>query len=435
LAIWFNSLHYAAMQHDKSPYTPDAKAPIVLGPREMIAMMASMMALNALAIDAMLPAFPAIREALNIPNANDAQFLISIYVLATGMGSLVYGPLADRFGRRPILLTCLIFYILFALGCALAPSFEFLLAMRFAQGLAAAALGVLVISVIRDIFEGDAMARLMSMIFIVFMAVPVVAPALGQLILYVAEWRYIFVLMGLMGCVVFVWVYIRLPETLRAENVLMLDLATITHSWKIVVFNRIGFGYIVASGFTIGALFGFLNSSQQIFDEVFDSADIFPYAFAAVAGTMAISNFFNSQIVERIGARRVSHCALLMFIVLSVCQILAGRMHDEPLILFLVLIALNMSMVGFTGANFGSIAMQPFGEVAGAASSFQAFVRTVLGAVIGGIVGQFFDGTTLPMSQGFLICGLISLVAVLFAEKGKLFQRPRTAPKSLSSPR
>ena len=422
------------MQQIETPEIRADRRPIALGPREMIAMMASMMALNALAIDAMLPAFPAIRDALNIPNANDTQFLISSYFLAVGIGSLVYGPLADRFGRRPVLLSCLSFYLIFALGCAFSPSFEFLLAMRFAQGLAAAALGVLVVSVIRDLFDGDAMARLMSMIFIVFMAVPVLAPTIGQLILYVAEWRFIFIFMAVMAAIVFGWAYLRLPETLHPENVRLLDLVTITQSWKMVIFNRIGLGYIVASGVVMGALFGFLNSSQQIFDKVFNAADIFPYAFAAVAGAMAISNFFNSRIVERIGARRVSHSALVMFIILSLGQILAGQIPDEPMLIFLVLIALNMSMVGFTGANFGSIAMQPFGEVAGAASSFQAFVRTILGAVIGAVVGQFFNGTTLPMSQGFLVCGVIALIAVLFAEKGKLFQRPGTT-KSTSSPR
>lgn len=415
------------MQHERA--LPDRPASFPVSAREFIAMMASLMALNALAIDTMLPALPDIGAALGVDNANDRQFVISSYLIGVGIGSLFFGPLSDRFGRKPVLRGSLTFYAVFALVCAAAPSFDLLLAMRFSQGLAAGGLGVLVVSIIRDRFAGDGMARLMSLIFLIFLSVPVIAPTVGQLILYVSGWRTIFYLFAAMAGAVALWVTVRLPETLDPQNVIPIRPREIVTTWRQVIFNRTGLFYIVAAGTVMGALFGFLNSAQQVFADTFGAADIFPYAFAAVAGSMAVTNWSNSRIVERFGARRVSHCALFAFIALSLAQIGAALVPGEPMLLFLLLVALNMSMVGFLGSNFGSIAMEPFGRMAGAASSFQGFVRTVLAALIGAGIGQQFDGTTLPMAVGFLSCGLTALVLILTAEKGKLFRRPGTCPK------
>lgn len=430
-----DSAHYGAMHKnmtndvaERQTATPEGQFP--LGTRELVAMMASMMALNALAIDAILPAFPALGEAFGIADPNRRQYVISSYLMGMGIGSLFYGPIGDRVGRKPVLILSTVLYVIFGLACAMAQDFETFLVLRFAQGFAAAAMGVLVVSVIRDIFSGDRMASFMSIIFIVFMAVPVIAPTVGQMILYFAEWRFIFILLAVMGTAVGIWVWLRLPETLKPENVIPIRLDTIGKTWFKVVFNRTGFGHVAAGGLLMGAMFGFLNSSQQIFSEVFGAQDIFPYAFAAVAGSMAVSNWFNSRIVERFGARRVSQSALFAFLVLSAMQIGAALLPGEPMALFLVIVALNMAMVGFIGANFGSIAMEPFGAMAGAASSFQMAFRTVLGAGIGALVGQAFDGTTLPMAIGFLSCGVAALVIIYWAESGKLFQRPRTCPKS-----
>ena len=409
---------------------PSETGTFPMGTRELVAMMAALMALNALAIDSILPAFPALGAAFDVASANDRQFVISSYLMGMGIGSLFYGPIGDQVGRKPVLLGSLVFYVIFGGACAFAPDFQTLLLLRFAQGFAAAAMGVLVVSVIRDIFSGDRMASFMSIIFIVFMAVPVLAPTVGQLILYFAQWQFIFILLSVMGSAVAIWVWLRLPETLRPENVIPIRLDTIGSTWFQVIFNRQGFGYVAGAGLLVGAMFGFLNSSQQVFADVFDAEAIFPYAFAAVAGAMAVSNFFNSRIVERFGARRVSHSALMAFLVLSLLQIAAANVPGEPMALFLVIVALNMAMVGFIGANFSSIAMEPFGAMAGAASSFQMAFRTVLGVGIGAIVGQAFDGTTLPMAVGFFSCGVAALVVILWAEKGRLFRRPGTCPKS-----
>lgn len=395
--------------------------------REFVALMASTMALNALAIDAMLPAFPAIRETLHVANPNSLQYMISSYMLANAVGSLFAGPLADRFGRRPMLLLSIAFAAIGGVACGIAPTYEILLAMRAVHGFFAAGLGVLAVSVIRDRFAGDQMARLMSLIIIIFMLVPVLAPSIGQLVLEVASWRKIFHVQAVCAVAVFVWTWYRLPETLPPDGRQTLAPMSILRNWAFCITNRQGLGYMLAAGVMMGGMFGFLNSSQQIFYNVFDAADIFPLAFASVAGAMALANFSNSRIVERFGARRVSHTALIAFMLLSLCQLAASQLHPEPMLLFLALVALNMGMVGFTGSNFGSIAMEPFGHIAGAAASFQSFARMALATLIGAMTGQRFDGTTQPLAEGFMVTGLIGFAFILWAERGKLFTRPRRA--------
>ncbi len=359
--------------------------------REFVAMMASVMALNSLAIDTMLPAFPAIGRDLHVADPNALQFIITSYLLANAVGSLVAGPLADRFGRRPIMLLSIFFAAAGGVASALAPSFEMLLVVRAVHGFFAAGLGVLAMSIIRDRFEGDHMARLMSLILITFLIVPVIAPTLGQIVISVASWREIFHVLAAGATLVFLWVLLRLPETLHHEHRQPIAVGTILDNWKTVVTDRLGMGYMIGAGVVMGGLFGFLNSAQQIFSDVFHAANIFPYAFACVAGSMAVANFSNSRIVERFGARRVSHSALIAFIVLSLVQLAASTIHPEPMPVFLVLVALNMGMVGFTGSNFGSIAMEPFGRIAGAASSFQSFARMALASLIGALTGQRFQ--------------------------------------------
>jgi DHA1 family bicyclomycin/chloramphenicol resistance-like MFS transporter len=401
--------------------------PFSMNDREFVALMASTMALNALAIDAMLPAFPAIRESLHVADPNRLQYMISTYMLANAVGSLVAGPLADRFGRRPMLLISIAFSAIGGIATGIAPTYEILLIMRTLHGFFAAGLGVLAVSVIRDRYAGDAMARVMSIIIIIFMLVPVLAPSIGQLVLEVASWRKIFHVQAVAAAAVFVWTWYRLPETLPVAYRQPIALPVIARNWVSCVQDRQGLGYMMAAGVMMGGMFGFLNSSQQIFFDVFDAADIFPIAFACVAGSMALANFSNSRIVERFGARRVSHAALFGFIVMSVLQFGASQLHPEPLLLFMVLIAINMGMVGFTGSNFGSIAMEPFGHIAGSAASFQSFARMALATLIGAMTGQRFNGTTAPLAEGFLVTGLIALAFILWAERGKLFTRPRRA--------
>ena len=389
-------------------------------------MMAAIIALNALAIDAMLPAFPRMVNGLGISDPNDVQYVIGIYLLANGIGSLFHGPLSDRFGRRPILIGAIVGYILSAFACRFATSFDMLMVTRIAQGLCGAALSVLVTSIIRDQFEGDAMAKRMSTIFLIFMAVPIIAPLIGSAILVFAGWRSIFDMMAFLAIAMLIWVGLRLPETLHPDAATPIQFGALTRAWRMVVTHRTANSYLIAGGIAHGALFGYLNSSQQIFDKGFGVPEFFPFGFAIVAIGIACANFTNARIVERFGARRLSQSALVGFILLGLLQLLAAWLAPQSLPLFLILITLNMAMIGFVGSNFSSIAMQPFGAVAGSASSFQSFVRTIMSALIGAWIGQQFTGSVVPMASGFLLCGLAALALVAFGERGQLFTRPGT---------
>jgi DHA1 family bicyclomycin/chloramphenicol resistance-like MFS transporter len=406
-----------------------------IGERELVVMMASLMALNALAIDAMLPAFPRMVKGLALADPNQIQYVISVFLAGTGIGALFHGPLSDRFGRKPVMFLAVIGAAIFSFACSFSSSFEMLLVMRFCHGLSAAAMGVLVASIIRDRFSGDAMAKRMSTIFLIFMIVPIIAPTLGQFILLFAGWRTIFDVMAIMAIIAATWVWRRLPETLAPENVIPIEPHALAKAWRTVVLNRTSTGYMLGAGIVQGALFGYLNSSQQAFDKVFGAADFFTIGFAIVAIGIAVSNFTNARIVERFGARRVSQAALILFIFLGMMQLASAWFAPASLPLFLLFLTANMAMVGFIGSNFSSIAMTPFGAMAGAASSLQTFTRTVLAASIGAVIGQQFDGSVVPIAAGFVACGFVSLTLVLWCEKGKLFTRPGTTIKIPHSPR
>jgi len=399
------------------------------GDREMVFMMAMVMALNALAIDSMLPALPAIGEGLGVVTPNDRQYVISTYLFGIGAGSLVYGPLSDRFGRKGVLVPALFAYVAFSIGCGLATSFPMLLALRFGHGLVSAALGVIVVAVIRDLFSGDAMAKRLSMIFLVFMIVPAIAPTMGAGITLFASWRAIFIVLAVMGVVMILWLR-RLPETLHPEDVRPLDLRTMMAGWATVTRHRRAAGYMIASGMMQGALYGYLNSSEQIIADIFDARSWFPLVFACVALGIATANFSNAAIVERFGARRVSQSATFAFMATSIVQIGVALSGAETLWMFTVLMMVNVGLIGFIGSNFGSIAMEDFGHMAGVASSYQSFAKTLLAAAVGALIGQQYDGTTLPLAYAFLISGAVGLALVFWAERGKLFTRPGTAPKT-----
>lgn len=395
-----------------------------LGFKEFVALIAALMAMNALSIDPMLPALPAIGETLGIPHANDRQWIITTYFIGLGLGSLIYGPLSDRYGRKPVMGVCLSLFLVSTAFCALSQTFTMMLAGRFACGFFAASSRVVAISIVRDRFQGDQMARIMSLIFIVFMIVPVLAPSFGQAVLLIAPWRWIFGALLIVGLIVVVWMMIRMPETLAPENSVKIRIVDLKATLKTVVTNRSAIGYMMASGVVLGGLVAFITSVQQIFFDVFDEEAIFPIAFAGIAGCMAIGSFINSHLVERIGARRLSQGSLIAMILLSALHALYAWSGLETIWSFVAFQSGTMLCFALTGSNFSAISMEPFSRGAGMASSFQACLTTILSALLGAFIGSQFNGTTLPLALGFFGYGSVALVIVIWAERGRLFTRP-----------
>ena len=385
--------------------------------------MAALMAMTALAIDAMLPALPAIGLDLGVRAANDWQWVIAAFMFGFGVGQLVHGPLADRYGRRPVLLISLGLGVAFNLLAALSPTYPLLIAARIAAGLATASSRVLTVSIVRDRVSGDQMARTMSLISIVFMVVPIAAPNLGQLILLVAPWRWIFGMLAAAGLAMLLWAGVRLPETLDPANRLPLRFGRIAESFRFVLTHRLSVGYTAASTLLQGGLMGFLLSIQQILDVEFRAAHLFGLVFAAIAGPMALASLFNSRMVVRLGTRAVSHRAIIAYVLIAAGHLGIAFTGHETLLSFVVLQAAMMCCFSLAGANFGAIAMEEMGNLAGTASSVQAFLQTVIGTLIGAVIGQAFDGSTVPLYTGFTLCGLGALLAVTYAERGRLFKR------------
>jgi DHA1 family bicyclomycin/chloramphenicol resistance-like MFS transporter len=395
-----------------------------MGKGEFIALAAFLMAVNSLAIDIMLPALQQIGASLGVESENHRQFVVSTYLLGFGAAQLLYGPLSDRFGRRIPLLIGLVIYICSALGIALVPSFAGLLALRFVQGIGSAATRVITISIVRDVYGGRQMAEVMSLIMMVFMIVPVIAPGSGQIIMFFGSWHLIFVFIAAMAALIAIWAYIRLPETLHAANVRPFTARAVIGGFKLVLTNRIALCYTIATTFIFGSLFGFINSAQQIYVGIYDLGVYFPFAFAGVAIFMSLSSFLNSRLVGKFGMRRLSHGALLGFITINTIWLVALLVGPQPMPFpfFIGFFGLAMFQFGWIGSNFNSLAMEPLGHVAGTASSVLGFMSTVGGALIGAGIGQAFNGTALPMVAGYFTVSIIGLLFVLIAEKGRLFQ-------------
>lgn len=377
--------------------------------------MAALMASNALAIDVMLPALPAIGDAFRVAEANDRQLVITAYLLGFGAAQLFYGPLADRFGRKKLLIGSMLAYALFATLAGLAASFSLMLAARFAQGMAAAGTRVLVVAVVRDRYEGAAMAQIMSLVMIVFMIVPVLAPSIGQLILAFAGWRQLFILIAAYGLLLALWGGLRIPETLHEADRMTLSVGAIGRAIRTTLTARASIGNTIASTLAFGGLFAFIGSVQQIVGDVFGRPGLIGIAFACIAGPMALSSWANSRLVMRFGARRLLLLALLALTGTALLHLIVALSWGETIWTFVLLQALSMACFGLVGANAGSLAMAPVGHIAGTASSVQGTVTTIGGALIGMVVGRAFDGTTLPLVGGFVICGALATATALWA--------------------
>ena len=393
-----------------------------MGFPEFVVIIASIMALNPLAMDMMLPALPNIGSAFHLEVANRPQMVLSTFLLGFGVGQFVMGPLSDRFGRRPVLLGGMAVYCIASLLAIAAPSFETLLLARALQGLGTSATRVIAVSIVRDCYAGRKMASVMSLAMMVFIAVPVIAPSFGQAVMLLAQWRGIFIMLMLYGVAALIWSALRMPETLPLSERKSIAIRDVLGAFRQTVTNRQTLGYALAAGGVMGSLFAFVFSSQQIFTEIYHLGHYFPLAFAAIAVGVAIAGFLNAKIVGRVGMRVMSHTALVIFVAVAGTMFAATRLHMLPLPLFMVLAALMMFAFGLMMANFTALAMEPQGHIAGTASSLYGSITTLLGIGIGATIGQDYDGTLVPFTTGFFLCTLAALGVVLVVERGRLFR-------------
>ena len=394
---------------------------------EFVVIVASIIALNPLAMDMMLPALPNIGASFKISDGNYLQSVLSTFLLGFGIGQFVIGPLSDRFGRRPVLLGGMVLYGLASLLALFAPSFEMLLLARVLQGLGTSATRVIATSIVRDCYAGRRMASVMSLVMMIFVAVPILAPSFGQAILLMAQWRGIFIVLMGYGVLALVWCALRLPETLPVNQRKPLTVRQVIDSFRQTLTNRQTLGYALAAGGVQGVLFAYVYCSEQVFPGIYRLGHYFPLAFAAIAIGIALAGFLNARFVGRLGMRLISHSALMVFAAVAIVMLVTAWTDTLPLALYMVLSATALFAFGMMFSNFTALALEPQGHIAGTASSLFGSITTLIGIAIGVTLGQLYDGTLLPFAIGSLICTLAVLAVVLVTERGRMFTPHRRA--------
>ncbi|MCA2002726.1 MAG: multidrug effflux MFS transporter [Chloroflexi bacterium] len=375
-----------------------------------------MMALTALSIDAMLPALPAISRDLGAANPNDRQLVISLIFLGQAVGQLFFGPLSDKTGRKPAIYAGYALFILGSLFSALAGNFSFMLVGRALQGIGISAPRAVSMALVRDKLEGRRMARVMSFASTLFILVPMIAPSIGQGILSIAGWRGIFGAFVLFALLTVLWFALRVSETLPLDRRLPFSLRQIADSTTQVLRVRSALGYTVALGLVQGAFIGYLNSSQQIFQEQYALGDLFPLYFAVVALSLGTASLANARLVMRFGMTKLVQWALGGVISLAVFFLAVAFAYSgqPPLWGLMAYLMASFFCVGILFGNVSALAMQPLGRLAGAGAAVVGSLSTLLSTFLGTIIGRSYNGTVLPLIIGMT---LLSSAAIFVARK------------------
>lgn len=385
---------------------------------EFVILMSMMMSLTALSIDAMLPALPQIGSDLNVQNDNTRQLVISTIFLGLALGQLFFGPLSDNTGRKPAIYAGYALYIVGALISLTAISFPIMLLGRLLQGIGVSAPRAVTLALVRDRFEGRAMARVMSFIMTTFILVPMIAPSLGQAILLYSGWRAIFGSFILLAIITLTWFTLRLPETLAPENRAPFSLERIVSATREILKIRASLGYTVSAGLISGAFIGYLNSSQQIFQEQFALGELFPLFFAVIALSIGVASLLNTRLVIRFGMRFLVSWSLIIIFGLSLIALLISLLAagQPPLWLFMTYLMLAFFCVGILFGNQNSLAMEPLGQMAGIGAAVVGSLSTLISMPLGTIIGQSYNGTILPIIVGMAVLAGLAILVVRWAE-------------------
>lgn len=392
-----------------------------LGIAEFVSLLAFMISILALSIDAMLPALEVMGQELGVENPNDVQLVVSAMFLGFAAGQMVAGPLSDCYGRKAVIYGG---YVIFIIGCVLSmvtESFAIMLVGRVLQGLGAAAPRIVGIALVRDGYEGRAMARIMSIVMAIFILVPAIAPAIGQLILLVAHWRAIFGFLLAVAVVAFVWFAARQPETLEVADRRQLIFSSL---WSGIV-EALGYrpltGYTIASGIIFGAFLGYLSSAQQIFQSTYATGQWFAVYFGVAALAIGAASVFNSRVVERLGMRYLTFRALVGITVISILFLLwVITIGGIPALWqFMLWLLLTLFGIGILFGNFNALAMEPVGHMAGLGAAIIGSISTFVALPLGWAIGAAYDGTVISLVAGYAVFGVISLLVVAWTERGQ----------------
>lgn len=389
---------------------------------EFLCLMAVLMSLVALTIDAVLPALEQIGVSLGVQNPNDNQLIIVAFFLGLSLGLMFFGPLSDSFGRKNAIYIGFSIFILGSMISLLSMNFSYMLIGRVCQGVGLASSRVVTIAMIRDKLEGKEMGRAMSLILVLLIIVPAVSPFLGQVILYFAGWRTIFGVILFIGSVCILWLYLRQPETLLQEKRLAFSVTVIIAGAIETLKNPTTRSYIFASGFIYGAFIGYLSSAQQILQIEYKLGDAFTLYFGGLTVAIGLSSYVNSKLVMRFGMEEICLFSLITLSISSfVFYFYAITVLGHPgLTIFMTYLSISFFSFGMLFTNFTTLAIQPLGHIAGVATSAISSVQTILSVAVGGVIGQCYDGTVLPLVLGFFLCGLVSLTMVIFTIKSDL---------------
>lgn len=383
--------------------------------------MAMLSALDALSIDAMLPALQDIGREFAVPRANDTQLVVSTVFLGFAIGQVLAGPLSDSFGRKTIAYAGLVIYLLGSLCAMLAWSFPMLLGARALQGAGASIPYVLCTAMIRDLYEGRAMARIMSFVLMIFILVPMIAPAMGQAVLFFSGWRAIFACYLALGAIALVWFAIRQPETLAREDRHPFSVRRILAATLEICSNRIAMSYILAQGFVTGAFIGYLATAQQIFQVQYGLGAWFPAYFATLAASLGFASYLNGKLVMRFGMDFLSRIALTLLIAVSAGYGVFAFLQNghPPLWTLMFYLSITFSCVGVLFGNLNAAAMEPLGHIAGIGASVVGSLSMLISLPLATLVGQSYDGSISPLVLGFAILGLLAAMAAGWGEYRK----------------
>ena len=389
---------------------------------EFIVLMAALMSIVALSIDAVLPALPDIGNFLSVKDASDNPKLITSIFLGLGVGQLIFGPLSDSFGRKPIVYIGFVVFIIASIICVTTKSFEMMLFGRILQGVGLASPRTMCIAIVRDSFSGDYMAKVLSFVVMIFILIPVIAPSLGQFLMNHYHWHSIFIFNLGFGVLVMLWFWIRQPETLKPKYKISYRLSIFKTGT--IAFFRIkpAVIYTILSGLITGSFMVYLSTSQRIFEQQYNMKEEFPLIFASLAISVGLSTFMNSQLVVKFGMRKIVHFAMLSFVLISLVFIILFSSGNKPSIeVLLGFFVLQFFTIGFLFGNLRALAMEPMGHIAGIGSALNGFISTVMAVPIANYIGKFVIDSVTPLFVGFLICGLVSLA--LFYSNSAKFSR------------